>query len=598
MSQLTPARRTLAILALALGGFAIGTTEFVAMGLLPNIAEALLPGQYAADPDGGVAHAGWLVSAYALGVVVGAPTIAAMSAKFPRKGLLMVLLVGFAVATVASAVLPSFGLVLVARFVAGLPHGAYFGIASIVAGDIMGPGKRGKGIALVLLGLSVANVVGVPAVTWIGQVASWRIAYGVVAALFVLTFFAVSLFVPRSGRDVHATIGRELRAFRVPQVWIVMSLGAVGFGGFFAVYSYISPLVQNVTGLSESAVPLVLVVVGLGMVVGGLLGGFLADRSVKATIFVGLFALVGALLVTVLTAQWVAGLFIGAFLLGATSSAIPPAVQSRLMDVAGDARTIAAALNHSAFNLGNSLGAALGGAVIAAGFGFVAPGWLGIGLALLGVVVAVISYAVENRTNRRAAAVRTAGPAPARSASRCPRTDARLPDAAPGLPAGRRARRTLTAPSGDPEVARRAVGVPGRSTCRLVCRTRQVRDLEVGGARPYRSRRDAPARSADAAPGLPTGRRALPERRRCRPEVARHVAGGSSRSHDTPPGSDGAGGSATSGEQGTRLPDAAPGLPAGRRARRTLTAPSGAPRSHDVPSASRPGRRTRRPGQT
>ncbi|MDY1004118.1 MFS transporter [Curtobacterium sp. CFBP9011] len=408
MSQLTPARRTLAILALALGGFAIGTTEFVAMGLLPNIAEALLPGQYAADPDGGVAHAGWLVSAYALGVVVGAPTIAAMSAKFPRKGLLMVLLVGFAVATVASAVLPSFGLVLVARFVAGLPHGAYFGIASIVAGDIMGPGKRGKGIALVLLGLSVANVVGVPAVTWIGQVASWRIAYGVVAALFVLTFFAVSFFVPRSGRDVHATIGRELRAFRVPQVWIVMSLGAVGFGGFFAVYSYISPLVQNVTGLSESAVPLVLVVVGLGMVVGGLLGGFLADRSVKATIFVGLFALVGALLVTVLTAQWVTGLFIGAFLLGATSSAIPPAVQSRLMDVAGDARTIAAALNHSAFNLGNSLGAALGGAVIAAGFGFVAPGWLGIGLAMLGVVVAVISYAVENRTNRRAAAVRTA----------------------------------------------------------------------------------------------------------------------------------------------------------------------------------------------
>ncbi|PZE81092.1 MFS transporter [Curtobacterium sp. MCBD17_032] len=409
MSQLTPARRTLAILALALGGFAIGTTEFVAMGLLPNIAEALLPGQYAADPEGGVAHVGWLVSAYALGVVVGAPTIAAMSARFPRKGLLMVLLIGFAVATVASAVLPSFGLVVVARFVAGLPHGAYFGIASIVAGDIMGPGKRGKGIALVLLGLSVANVVGVPAVTWIGQVASWRVAYGVVAALFALTFLAVSAFVPRSARDVHATIGRELRVFRLPQAWIVMSLGAVGFGGFFAVYSYISPLVQNVTGLSESAVPLVLVVVGLGMVVGGLLGGFLADHSVKATTFVGLFALIGALLVTVLTAQWVVGLFVGAFLLGATSSAIPPAVQSRLMDIAGDARTIAAALNHSAFNLGNSLGAALGGAVIAAGFGFLAPGWLGIGLALLGVVVAVISYAVEDRSKRRAAALRTAG---------------------------------------------------------------------------------------------------------------------------------------------------------------------------------------------
>jgi len=403
MSQLTPARRALALIALALGGFAIGSTEFVAMGLLPNIAEALLPTQYAANPDAGIAHAGWLVSAYALGVVVGAPTIAAMSAKFPRKGLLMVLLVGFVVATIASALLPSFGLVLVARFVAGLPHGAYFGIASIVAGDIMGPGKRGKGIAMVLLGLSVANVVGVPAITFIGQNAGWRVAYGVVAVLFAATFFAVSAFVPRSARDEHASIGRELRAFRVPQVWLVMGLGAVGFGGFFAVYSYISPLVTNVTGLSESVVPLVLVVVGLGMVVGGVLGGHLADHSVKRTIYVGMFALIGALLVTVLTAQWAVGVFVGAFLLGATSSAIPPAVQSRLMDVAGDAKTIAAALNHSAFNIGNSLGAALGGAVIAAGFGFVAPGWLGIVLALLGVVMTSISYAVERRSNRRAA---------------------------------------------------------------------------------------------------------------------------------------------------------------------------------------------------
>jgi len=403
MSQLTPARRALALIALALGGFAIGSTEFVAMGLLPNIAEALLPTQYAANPDAGIAHAGWLVSAYALGVVVGAPTIAAMSAKFPRKGLLMVLLVGFVVATIASALLPSFGLVLVARFVAGLPHGAYFGIASIVAGDIMGPGKRGKGIAMVLLGLSVANVIGVPAITFIGQNAGWRVAYGVVAVLFAATFFAVSAFVPRSVRDEHASIGRELRAFRVPQVWLVMGLGAVGFGGFFAVYSYISPLVTNVTGLSESVVPLVLVVVGLGMVVGGVLGGHLADHSVKRTIYVGMFALIGALLVTVLTAQWAVGVFVGAFLLGATSSAIPPAVQSRLMDVAGDAKTIAAALNHSAFNIGNSLGAALGGAVIAAGFGFVAPGWLGIVLALLGVVMTSISYAVERRSNRRAA---------------------------------------------------------------------------------------------------------------------------------------------------------------------------------------------------
>ncbi|WNY34578.1 MFS transporter [Curtobacterium flaccumfaciens] len=374
MSQLTPARRTLALISLALGGFAIGSTEFVAMGLLPNIAQALLPEQYGIDPDAGIAHAGWLVSALRPRGGGRCTDHRRDVRPVPRKGLILVLLVGFVVATIASALLPSFGLVLVARFVAGLPHGAYFGIASIVAGDMMGPGKRGKGIAMVLLGLSVANVVGVPAITWVGQMAGWRVAYGVVAALFALTFLAVAAFVPKSARDEHATIGRELRAFRVPQVWIVMGLGAVGFGGFFAVYSYISPLVQNVTGMSESFVPIVLVVVGIGMVVGGVLGGHLADHSVKRTIYVGMFSLIGALLITVLTAQWLWGMLLGAFLLGATSSAIPPAVQSRLMDVAGDARTIAAALNHSAFNIGNSIGAALGGAVIAAGFGVPRPG--------------------------------------------------------------------------------------------------------------------------------------------------------------------------------------------------------------------------------
>ncbi|MFZ7088545.1 MFS transporter [Curtobacterium sp. RRHDQ10] len=404
---LTPRRRTLALLALALGGFAIGTTEFVAMGLLPNIAAALLPTQYVADPATGIAHAGWLVSAYALGVVVGAPTIAAAAAKYPRKQLLLVLLVGFTLATIASAVLPTFGLVVLARFVAGLPHGAYFGIASIVAADIMGPGNRGKGVAMVMSGLTVANVVGVPAVTLIGQVADWRVAYLVVALLFAATFVSVLALVPRQPADATASIRRELRVFRVPQAWIVMGLGAVGFGGFFAVYSYISPIVMHVANLPESVVPLVLVVVGLGMTLGNVVGGHFVDRSVKRTIYIGLLALIGALVVIVLAASNPVGVFVGAFLLGATSSAIPPAVQIRLMDVAGESRTIAAALNHSAFNVGNSLGAFLGGAAIASGFGYLAPGWIGIVLAVLGVGITAISYSVQRRSDQRTAVSRT-----------------------------------------------------------------------------------------------------------------------------------------------------------------------------------------------
>lgn len=400
MTHLTPARRTLALLALALGGFSIGSTEFVAMGLLPNIAHALLPTLTAASPDEGIAHAGWLVSAYALGVVVGAPTIAATTAHLPRKRLLLGLLIAFVLGTLASALLPSFGSVLVARFAAGLPHGAYFGIASIVAADIMGPGNRGKGIAMVLSGLTVANIVGVPGITWIGQVSSWRVAYGVVAVLFALTFLAVLVLVPQQPADHTASIKRELGAFRRPQVWIVMGLAAIGFGGFFAVYSYISGLVVNVTGLTASVVPFVLACVGGGMTLGNILGGHFADRSVKRTLYLGLGALMVTLALVSVLAHFVVGIFVAAFVVGACSSSITPAVQTRLMDVAGEARTIAASLNHSAFNLGNSLGAALGGAAIAAGLGYLAPSWIGIGLAGLGLVITAISYAVERRSNR------------------------------------------------------------------------------------------------------------------------------------------------------------------------------------------------------
>lgn len=392
---LSPARTRLALLALAMGGFGIGSTEFVAMGLLPQLAADLLPDVYAVSSEQANSQAGLLISAYALGVVVGAPTIAAAAARWPRKRLLLLLLVAFTLGTVASALLPTFPLVLAARFVAALPHGAYFGIASLVAADLMGPGKRGKGVAFVLSGLTIANVIGVPVITWVGQTAGWRSAYLVVAAIFAATVVAVWLLVPFQQGNPGATMRNELKAFGRLQVWMTLAIGAIGFGGLFAMYSYITPLSTEVTGVPLGAVPWILVVIGLGMTIGNLAGGWAADKNVR----VALVVLFGGVLVSLtglaLTATSVVGLIVFAFLAAGFSAAASPAIQTRLMDVARDSQTIAAALNHSALNIGNSVGAALGGVTIAAGFGYLSPIWVGVVLTVAGILLAFASIAVD-----------------------------------------------------------------------------------------------------------------------------------------------------------------------------------------------------------
>ncbi|WP_210508639.1 MFS transporter [Naasia sp. SYSU D00057] len=400
----SPARVRFALLALALGGFGIGCTEFVAMGLLPDLARDLLPDVYAASPEQANGQAGNLIAAYALGVVVGAPTIAAFAARFSRKRLLLVLLAVITVATLAAAVLPSFGLVFAARFVAALPHGAYFGVAALVAASLLGPGKRGQGTAFVMGGLTIANVVGVPAITWLGQHAGWRLAYVVVAALFALTFVAVALVVPAQPGNPGATVRGELRAFRRSQVWFTLGVGSIGFSGLFAVYTYVSPIATDVTGLPLATVPIVLIVFGLGMTAGNFSGGWFVDRGVRRALFTAFGGVVAALVVLLLTVSTVAGLFACCFLLGAAVGAGSIALQVRLMDVAGDSQTIAAAVNHSALNIGNTLGAALGGAVVAAGLGYVAPITVGLALSIAGLLLAVVSFTVDARQRRAAAA--------------------------------------------------------------------------------------------------------------------------------------------------------------------------------------------------
>jgi DHA1 family inner membrane transport protein len=264
----------------------------------------------------------------------------------------------------------------------------------LVASRLLGPTKRGQATAFVLAGLTIASVVGVPSITYLGQHAGWRWAYVVVAALFGLTTLAIVVFVPRHEGDPHATIRRELGAFRRPAVWYALLTASLGFGGFFAVYSYVSPLATDVAGVSSSFVPVVLMILGAGTTVGILGGGRLADRGAVRAIFLLFGAFAASLLFLALTARTVAGLLVGVFLVGAAAQAIAPAIQTRLMDVAGDSQTLAAAVNHSALNIGNSLGAALGGAVIAAGFGYVAPTWLGLALCVPGVAFALAGWAV------------------------------------------------------------------------------------------------------------------------------------------------------------------------------------------------------------
>lgn len=403
-TPISPLRTRLALLALALGGFGIGATEFVAMGLLPQIAHDLLPTVWTVSSDEAIAQAGTMIAAYALGVVVGAPTIAVFAARFPRRRILLGLAIAFTVGTAASALAPTFELVVLFRFLAALPHGAYFGIAALVAASLMGPGKRGQGVALVLSGLTVANVVGVPLITFLGQQAGWRVAYLVVAAIFAAAVAAIALTVPFQPGDPEATARRELGAFRRPAVWFALLTGSIGFTGFFAVYSYVAPLTTEVTGLPAAWVPFALVTLGVGMTIGNLMGGRAADRGALRAVYLCFAAFAVTLLGLALTAQTAAGLFVFLFGVGAAGSALSPAIQTRLMDVAGDSQTLAAAVNHSALNIGNALGAALGGAVIAAGWGYVAPTWVGLVMCVPGVLLALAGAWVTASAERRARA--------------------------------------------------------------------------------------------------------------------------------------------------------------------------------------------------
>jgi DHA1 family inner membrane transport protein len=364
-----------AILALAVGGFAIGTGEFVIMGLLPEVAR---------DIGVSIPRAGHVISAYAMGVVVGAPVLAVLAAGWGRRTLLMALMAVFALGNLASAAAPGYLSLGLLRFASGFPHGTYFGVAALVAAALAPPGRRARAVGLVMLGLTGATLVGVPIAAWLGQLFGWRAAFVFVGAIALVSIALIRRDVPNLKPVAGASPLRELSALKHKQVWLTLGIAAIGFGGMFSVFSYVKPTLTEVSGLAVHHVPFVLALFGVGMVAGNLVGSRLADKALTRTIGGVMVYAAMVLLAFTFTAHHWAAASLNVLLVG-TIVAIGPALQIRLMDVAGDAQTLAAALNHSAFNMANALGAWLGGVAIDAGLGWTSTGWVGALLALAGL---------------------------------------------------------------------------------------------------------------------------------------------------------------------------------------------------------------------
>ncbi len=372
--------------ALAMGGFAIGTTEFATMSLLPFFSQGLQIDEPAA---------GHVISAYALGVVVGAPLLAVAGARMSRRSLLLLLMALFGLANGLSALAPSYGWMLVFRFMSGLPHGAYFGVAALVAASLVPPDKRTQAVGRLMLGLTIATIIGVPLANWLGQAAGWRWGFGVVAALALLTVILIWCLAPRDAANRDASPLRELSALKRGQVWLTLGIGAIGFGGLFAVYTYLASTLIEVTRAPASSVPWVLAIFGIGMTIGNLVIPRFADKALMPTAG-GLLAWSAiTLAIYPSTVHNMFAMSASIFAIG-IGGALGTVLQTRLMDVAGEAQNLAAALNHSAFNFANALGPWLGGMAIAAGYGLPSTGLVGCGLALGGLLIWAIS-AISSR---------------------------------------------------------------------------------------------------------------------------------------------------------------------------------------------------------
>ncbi len=384
------------LIALALGGFGIGLTEFVITGLLPEVAA-----------DYGVTEttAGWLVTGYALAVIVGALGLTAATTRLPRKPVLIGLLVLFVIGNTLSAVAPVYGVMMLGRVIAALCHGAFFGIGSVVASNMVERSKRASAVALMFTGLTASNVLGVPFGTFLGQALGWRATFWTIAVIGVITLVGVALLVPgvRSDTEQPPSLVRELSAFRSGQVWLSLGMTVLGYGGMFGAFTYIAYTLTSVSGFASSAVPWLLIVFGVGLFVGNFVGGKLASRSIDGTLLVVLVVLTVVLALFAVVATSPVLTVIALVLMGAFGFATVPALQTRVMQYADHAPTLASGANIAAFNLGNALGAWIGGLTIAAGLGYTSPIWAGAGITLAAVVLTAVAAGAARRGRSRGA---------------------------------------------------------------------------------------------------------------------------------------------------------------------------------------------------
>jgi len=380
------------LLPLAIGGFAIGMTEFVMMGILPDIAT---------DVAVSIPQAGYLISAYALGVVVGAPTLVSMMSRRPPRSVLIWLMLIFAAFNALSALSPNFETMLLFRFLAGLPHGAFFGVGAVVATRLADRGREAAALASMFTGLTLANVLGVPAGTWLGHNMSWRYVFLIVACIGLVTAIMLHKLVPYFEATPSPGLRRELRIFRQPKLWLALGITSIGTGGFFAWFSYIAPLLTDIARFEANTIPLIMTAAGVGMTVGVHLGGKLADRIAPlSAIIMLLMAMVVLLCLNAVLAWSQPAMLVLSLLIGANAMALGPPIQILLIENSREAEMLGSSLGQSGFNIGNALGAFLGGIPLIMGYSYASPQWVAAALALSGVVLALAMRAHGQRSVR------------------------------------------------------------------------------------------------------------------------------------------------------------------------------------------------------
>lgn len=373
-------------------------TEFVMMGILPDIASSL---------DISIPVAGHFISAYALGVVIGAPLMIAIAGKYPPKRILMALMAFFTVGNALSAFAPDYHYLLATRFLSGLPHGAFFGVGAVVAGRLATEGRQARAVSLMFAGLTIANIIGVPLGTYIGHHLNWRFTFMIVTGIGIITLLALRFWLPNLQASPSSGFLKELKLFTRLKPWLIILLTTIGTGGFFAWYSYIAPLLTEVAGFSSNSITYLLIIAGVGMTLGNITGGRLADRFSPINATSGLLLCMSLALMTLtMAAHYKIPAVIMTFVIGALAFSIAAPIQMMMIRAARGSEMLASSITQGAFNMGNALGAYLGGIPLTRGFGYTAPDWVGATLAFSGFVIALAIIAVDRISERK---LKTAG---------------------------------------------------------------------------------------------------------------------------------------------------------------------------------------------